>query len=205
MPAHIGLTGAIGAGKSTVARLLAEQGAVVIDADALARRALEEAETVDRVAAALGPGVGTEGRLDRAALADRVFDDPDARRRLEAIVHPRVAELREARVREALARPAPPPVLVHDVPLLFETGLDREMDLVVVVDAPRRVRRARVATAGRMDAAELSRREAAQWSPARKRAHADVVIDNGGDVSDLRARVARVWPRLLRAGRSRDP
>jgi len=205
MPAQIGLTGAIGAGKSTVARLLAEHGALVIDADALARRALEESGTVDRVAAALGAGVVTDGRLDRAALADRVFADPDARRRLEAIVHPRVGELREARVREALARPAPPPVLVHDVPLLFETGLDREMDLVVVVDAPRRVRRARVEAAGRMDAAELSRREAAQWSPARKRAHADVVIDNGDDVSDLRARVARVWPRLLRAGASRDP
>jgi dephospho-CoA kinase len=205
MPAQIGLTGSIGAGKSTVARLLAEHGALVIDADALARRVLEEAETVDRVAAALGAGAVTDGRLDRAAVADRVFDDPAARRRLEAIVHPRVAALREARVREALAAGEPPPVIVHDVPLLFETGLDRAMDLVVVVDAPRRVRRARVEAAGRMDAAELSRREAAQWSPGRKRAHADVVIDNGGDLSDLRARVARIWPRLRRAGRSREP
>jgi dephospho-CoA kinase len=204
MPAQIGLTGAIGAGKSTVARLLAEHGAAVIDADALARRALDEADTVDRVAAALGADLVTDGRLDREALADRVFGDPEARRRLERIVHPRVAELRAARVREALARPVPPPVLVHDVPLLFETGLDQEMDLVVVVDAPRPVRRARVEAAGRMDAEELTRREAAQWSPARKRAHADVVIDNGGDVSDLRARVARVWPRLLRSGRSRE-
>jgi dephospho-CoA kinase len=203
MPAHVGLTGAIGAGKTTVARLLAEQGAVVIDADALARRALEETRTVERVADAFGAGVVTDGRIDRAALAERAFGDPDARRRLEAIVHPRVAELREARVREALAASERPPVVVHDVPLLFETGLDREMDLVVVVDAPRRVRRARVEAAGRMDAAELSRREAAQWPPARKRALADVVIDNGGDVGDLRARVARVWPRLVRAGRSR--
>jgi dephospho-CoA kinase len=203
MPPEIGLTGAIGAGKSTVARLLAERGAEVIDADALARQALEEPATVRRVAAALGPEVVSDGRIDRAAVAAKVFGDAEARRRLEAIVHPRVAALRRARVRAARARRPPPPLLVHDVPLLFETGLDRAMDLVVVVDAPREVRLARARD--RMGAAEMARREAAQWSAARKRAHADVVIDNGGDLADLRARVARAWPRLRDAGGPGDP
>ena len=130
-PRVLGLTGTIGAGKSTVAGLLAELGAFVIDADALARDALERNDVRREIAEAFGPGtLDRGGRVDRAALAARVFDDADARRRLEAIVHPRVAEARSEAERRARSAAPPPAVIVHDVPLLFETGSDVPVDAV---------------------------------------------------------------------------
>jgi dephospho-CoA kinase len=202
MPAEIGLTGNIGAGKSTVARLFARRGAVVIDADALASEALAEPETVARIAAAFGEEVAPGGRVDRAALAERVFADEAARRRLEAIVHPRVAALREARAREARARRPAPPLIVHDVPLLFEAGLAEAMDAVVVVDAPLATRVARVASRSGLDPDEIRRRDAAQWPAERKRARADVVLDNAGDEAWLEEQLDRAWPALVAAGGS---
>lgn len=202
MPAEIGLTGNIGAGKSTVARLFARRGAVVIDADALAGEALAEPETVARIAAAFGAEVAPAGRVDRAALAERVFDDEAARRRLEAIVHPRVAALRHARAREARGRRPPPALIVHDVPLLFEAGLADEMDAVVVVDAPLATRAARVAARSGLDPDAVRRRDAAQWPAERKRARADVVLDNSGDEAWLEEQLDRAWPTLVAAGRS---
>ncbi len=197
MTVQIGLTGNIGAGKSTVARLLARHGAVVIDADELASAVLAQSDTIQAIRAAFGDEVVGEGRVDRAALARRVFQDGAARRRLESIVHPRVAELDAARAKDASERRPPPPMIVHDVPLLFEAGLARSMDAVVVVHAPLEDRIARVVSARDLDADEVRRRDAAQWPADRKRAQADVVIDNDGDPRRLEARVAEVWPRLL--------
>lgn len=202
MPAEIGLTGNIGAGKSTAARLFARRGAVVIDADALAGEALAEPETVARIVAAFGDEVAPGGRIDRAKLAERVFDDEAARRRLEAIVHPRVAGLRAARAREARARRPAPALIVHDVPLLFEAGLAEEMDAVVVVDAPLATRVARVATLRGLSPDEVRRRDAAQWPAEAKRARADVVLDNSGDEASLEKQLERAWPTLVAAGRS---
>jgi len=199
MTIHIGLTGNIGSGKSTVARLLAQRGAAVIDADELASEVLTQPETVRTIGEAFGPDVVDDGRVDRAALARRVFRDEAARRRLEAIVHPRVAALDAARATALSERRPPPPMIVHDVPLLFEAGLAASMDAVVVVDAPLETRIERVVSGRGLDPGEVRRRDAAQWPPERKRAQADVVIENDGDPRRLEARVAEAWPRLLAA------
>ncbi len=192
-PLEVGLTGSIGAGKSTVARALARRGAVVIDADALARAATEDPAVLERIAAELGDDLVRDGRLDRAATAARVFDDPEAREVLNAIVHPRVAEERETRVREARARRPAPPVIVHDVPLLFEVGLDEDVDLTVAVAAPLATRIARVVERSGLDADEVRRRDASQMPQHEKVARADVVIDNGGDEAALEAQLDRLW------------
>ncbi len=197
MPAEIGLTGNIGAGKSTVARWLARRGALVLDADAMASEALAEPDTIARIVEAFGTDVAPDGEIDRAALADVVFGDPGARRRLEAIVHPRVASRREAAVRAARARRPPPPVIVHDVPLLFEAGLAEEMDAVLLVDAPLEQRVSRVVERSGSDPDEVRRRDAAQGPAERKRERADLVVDNEGDLATLEARLERLWPRLL--------
>jgi dephospho-CoA kinase len=196
-PPRIGLTGSVGAGKSSVARRLAERGAWVIDADALARRATEDPEVLARIAAELGPELVVDGRLDRAATARRVFDDPAARRRLEAIVHPWVRRAMAAAEAAAMAAAKPPPLVVHDIPLLFENGLDAGMDATVVVDAPFAQRAARLAARSGLDEAAVRARDAAQLDPAEKARRATFVIDNGGDEAALDAAVAALWPRLL--------
>jgi dephospho-CoA kinase len=193
----VGLTGAVGAGKSTVARLLADRGAFVIDADALARRATDDPDVLARVASEVGAGLVVDGRLDRGATARRVFADVAARRRLEAIVHPWVraaAAAAEAAVRGAAV---PPPLIVHDVPLLFENGLDAEMDATIVVVAPFATRLRRLAARSNWDAVALRARDAAQLEPAEKARRATYVVDNRGDEAALEAAVAELWPRLL--------
>ncbi len=196
-PPRIGLTGSVGAGKSSVARRLAERGALVIDADALARRATEDPEVLARIAAEVGPDLVVDGRLDRAATARRVFDDPAARSRLEAIVHPWVRRAAAAIEAAAMAAATPPPLVVHDVPLLFENGLEAGMDATVVVAAPFAQRAARLAARSGMDEAAVRARDAAQLDPVEKARRATFVIDNGGDEEDLDAAVAELWPRLL--------
>jgi dephospho-CoA kinase len=200
MTVEIGLTGSIGAGKSTVARLLERRGAVVIDADALARRALEEPEVVGRIRARFGAEVAPGGTVERAALADRVFGDDAARRDLEAIVHPRVRAAAQRASDAARSRPHPPPLIVHDVPLLFESGRPHRYDAVLVVDAPLEARVARVVARSGWTPEQVRARDAAQMPAARKRALADVVIDNGADLQALEAQVDAAWPRLLGAG-----
>jgi dephospho-CoA kinase len=200
---RVGLTGNIGSGKSTVAALLAERGAAVIDADALARAATDDPEVLGRVAATLGPELITAGRLDRRATAERVFADADARRALEAIVHPWVRAAAAAR-EAALARTdEPPPVVVHDVPLLFENGLDADMDATIVVSAPLEVRVARVQARARaggspgLDDEAVRSRDAAQLPLEEKLARATFVIDNGGPLHALPGQVDSVWDALL--------
>jgi len=186
----VGLTGGVGSGKSTVAALLAAHGALVIDADAIAREVVAPGEpALTEIADAFGPEViRGDGELDRPALAARVFTDGEARARLNAITHPRIA----ARTAEIMAGAAPGQVVVHDVPLLVENRLAGAYDLVVVVEASREVRMQRLALRG-MPAAEAERRMASQASDAERREVADVVITNNGDLASLERQVDELW------------
>jgi dephospho-CoA kinase len=199
---RIGLTGAIGAGKSSVGALLAARGARVLDADAFARAATADPEVLARVAEQLGADLVVDGRLDRAATAARVFADAGARRALEGIVHPWVRAAAAAAEGAARAERPPPPLIVHDVPLLFENGLDAGMDATVVVVAPFTVRAARLAARSGLSEAAVRARDAAQLDPDEKARRATFVIDNGGAEEDLDAAVARLWPLLLAARRA---
>jgi dephospho-CoA kinase len=197
---RIGLTGGIGAGKSTVARLLAGHGAVVVDADVIARDVVGPGSPgLARVLAEFGPWVQAgDGGLDRGRLASIVFADEGARRRLNAIVHPLVAQ----GTAELLAATPPDAVVVHDVPLLVENGMAEHFDLVLVVEAPEAARLARLA--GRGMAPEQARsRMAAQATDAARRAVADVLICNDGSLADLAAQVDAFWrDRIAPADRS---
>lgn len=182
-----------------MARLLAARGAVVIDADALAREATAAGEVLAAVARALGPELVKGGALDRSATAAKVFADPAARATLNAIVHPWVARRRAALEAAAAARRPMPPVVVHDVPLLFEVGLDATMDVVVVVYAPFDVRAERLARRSGLGREEALARDRAQLPLEEKAARADRVIDNAGDLAALEEQVARLWGELLAA------
>jgi dephospho-CoA kinase len=186
----VGLTGGIGAGKSVVAKRLAELGAVVIDSDRLAREVVAlGTDGLAEVVAAFGPGVlGPDGALDRPALGRLVFADADARRRLEAIVHPRVRAL----TAELMESAPPGSIIVNDVPLLVETGIARGYDVVVVVLASEVTRLRRLAGRG-MSTAEARGRIAAQATDEQRRAVADVVLENDGTLGDLRDAVDRLW------------
>jgi dephospho-CoA kinase len=191
----VGLTGGIGAGKSAVAQRLAALGAVVIDADALSREVVAPGtDGLAEVVAAFGASVrAPDGSLDRAALGRIVFDDEGARRRLEAIIHPRV----RARTAELVAAAPPDAVVVNDVPLLVEAGYRDRFPLVIVVQAPLEVRIERLARTRGMSRAEAESRIAAQATDEQRRAVADVVIDNDATLDDLRARVDAVWTDVL--------
>ncbi len=193
----VGLTGGIGAGKSAVARLLAAKGAVVVDADQLAREVLEPGEAgFDEVVAEFGPAVLTpDGRLDRSALGRVVFDDPQRLAALNAIVHPKVAD-RSAGIAKAVP---PGSVVVFDIPLLVENRLEAGYDVVVVVDAPEDVRLARLSRDRGMAEAEARSRMEAQASREERLEVADFVIDNSGDLEDLVAIVEELWGDLRAA------
>lgn len=188
---RIALTGGIAAGKSTVARRLAELGAAVIDADLLSREVV--APGTDGLAAVrerFGPGViGADGALDRSALGELVFSDEGARRDLEGIIHPRV---RERAAKLAAAAPQGSPV-VQDIPLLVETGQAGDFDLVLVVQAPREQRVQRMVDDRGMTPEEATSRIGAQASDAERAAVADVLLDNSGTVEELLAQVDRAW------------
>ena len=189
----VGLTGNIASGKSTVARVWSSLGARLIDADRLARQAVARgspglAAVVDR----WGAGVLDEhGGLDRAAMRAIVFSDPAERARLEAIVHPAVAALRDEEYRRLEA--AGERVAVADIPLLFEVGLADEFDLVVLVDAPEEVRRERIVRDRGLTPEEADRMIAAQMPSAGKRARADLVIDNDGSLAELEGKARAAW------------
>jgi dephospho-CoA kinase len=187
---RIGLTGGIGSGKSTVSRLLAARGAVLVDADVIAREVVEPGTPgLAAVVDAFGPGIlAADGSLDRPALAAVVFADPDARRRLDAIVHPLV----RARATEVAAAASPDAVVVHDVPLLVETGQAAAYDLVLVVEADLETRVTRLVQRG-LTAEDARARMAAQATDDQRRAVADVVLDNSGPPEQLAAQVDRLW------------
>jgi dephospho-CoA kinase len=189
---RIGLTGGVGSGKSTVAARLAEHGAVVIDADVLAREVVEPGTPgFDAVVERFGSTVVADGRLDRAALARLVFDDERARADLNAIVHPLVGQ----RAAELMAAAPPDAIVVYDVPLLVETDLAAEFDLVVVVEAPPEARLARLQRRG-LGTDDANARMATQASDAQRRAAADVVIENDGSRVELTERVDELWTLL---------
>lgn len=189
----IGLTGSLGAGKSSVGHLYERWGAVRIDADLLAREAVEPGtEALLEIGRQFGSGVmSPDGTLDRRALRGIVFADAEARSRLESIVHPAVDRLRRDRVGRARTDGAG--VIVLEIPLLFEKGLRDEFDVVVTVDAPRAIRRDRVVSSRGISATEFLAMENAQWAPGRKRVAADLVIWNAGDEAALEREARRVW------------
>ena len=191
---NVGLTGGIAAGKSAVARQLAELGAVLIDADAIARAVVEPGTPgLAAVAAAFGPGILTaEGALDRPALGALVFKDDAAREKLNSIVHPLV-RAEAIRLREAAPEGA---VIVQDIPLLVETGQAKDFDVVIVVAAPLEERLHRMARDRGMTEADALARISAQATDAERAAVADVVIENAGTVEELRDRVNAVWESL---------
>ena len=197
---QIGLTGGIGSGKSTAAGRFAELGALVIDADALAREAVEPGtDGLAAVVAEFGEQVlDADGRLDRPALARLVFGDEAARGRLNAIVHPRV----RARAVELIAAAPPGTVVVQDVPLLVETEQAGAYDLVVVVEAPEELRVRRLAADRGMSAEEVRARMASQATDEQRRAVADVVLVNDGTPDDLRAEVDALWADRIPGSRS---
>jgi dephospho-CoA kinase len=193
------LTGGIGSGKSEVARRLAAHGAVVIDADLLAREVVAPGtEGLAEVVKEFGEDVLTsDGALDRAALARIVFADPDSRRRLEAIVHPRV-RARAAALEAAAVAADSSAVVVHDIPLLVETGQAERFDVVIVVDVPEEIQVDRLVRMRGMTRDEARSRIAAQASRQERLRAATIVIDNSGDLADLDGKVHRVWEELRR-------
>lgn len=195
------LTGGVGSGKSRVAALLGQLGAAVLSADEVARALLQPGTDAFRaVVQAFGPEVlSPDGSLDRRALARRVFADPAARRRLEAITHPAIRAELLRRLAELRAATAPPPVVAVEIPLLFETGARYPCDEIWVVYAPEEVRIQRVMARDGLTRDEVVARLRAQWPLEDKLPLADVVIDNGGPWEETERQVRRHWQRL-RAG-----
>jgi len=188
-----GLTGGIASGKSEVAAFMKSLGAVVVDADQVAHKALARAEVVTELTARWGDGVVDAARQPiRSEIAQRVFGPQGDRELewLEDLLHPLVR--REIEDRMERMRTAGTRVLVLDVPLLFERNWQHHCDWVVFVDAPLEQRRARAAERG-WDPDELERREARQWNVQRKRAAADYVVENRADLSALHAALTRLW------------
>ena len=192
----IGLAGGIGAGKSQVARILGELGAAVIDSDALAGEALDDEEVIAAIRSAWGAAVLTaDGRVDRTKLR-RVFDHRNERRRLEALIHPRVARQREALVAHYGADPRVA-AIVLDSPLLFEAGVAASCDAIVFVDCDDAVRQARVAASRGWTPQQLQAREKAQKPLDFKKRRADYVVSNNSTVDELRRQVTELFPRLI--------
>ncbi|MEU9983376.1 dephospho-CoA kinase [Streptomyces sp. NPDC050856] len=197
----VGLTGGIGAGKSEVSRLLAGYGAVLIDADRIAREVVEPGTPgLAAVVAAFGPEILTPGgTLDRPRLGSIVFSDAERLATLNSIVHPLVG----ARSAELEAAAAPDAVVVHDVPLLTENGLAPLYDVVVVVDASADTQLERLVRLRGMTESEARARMAAQATREQRRAVADLVIDNDGPLGALEPQVRAVWADLTeRAARA---
>ncbi|MCA0252664.1 MAG: dephospho-CoA kinase [Actinobacteria bacterium] len=191
---RVGLTGGIGSGKSAVADLLADHGAVIVDADLLARQAVEPGTPgLARIVEAFGPGVLTsDGRLDRATLGEIVFSDAGARARLNAIVHPEVRRLAAAADEAA----GDQEVVVHVIPLLVETGQQDRFDLMVVVDVDPQTQLERILARDRLTPDQAAARINAQATRESRLAAADVVLDNSGSLSHLTAQVDQLWRRL---------
>jgi dephospho-CoA kinase len=192
---RVGLTGGVASGKSTVAQMLRELGAVVVDADQLAREVVAPGTPgLARIVEAFGEEVlGADGALDRKAMGALVFGDAELRRRLEEIVHPAVRAL--AAEREAAA--APGRLVVHDIPLLVETGQAGSFDAVLVVDVPEETQVERMLAERGLSEEEARVRVAAQASRSTRRQAATHVLDNTGTREDLRERVAEVFFELV--------
>jgi dephospho-CoA kinase len=196
---RVALTGGVASGKSTVAEMLRQHGAVVVDSDRLAREVVQPGTPgLAAVVEAFGGDLLTdEGALDRSALGALVFADTDARRRLEALLHPRI----RARAAEVEAAAPPGALVVHDIPLLVETGQAEAFDVVLVVDVPVEVQIERMIAERGWSRQDAEARVAAQATRDQRRAAATYVLDNTGTRDDLRERVAEVVGEMQGAGR----
>ena len=199
---RVGLTGGIGAGKSEVSRRLEAQGAILIDADAIAREVVAPGTPgLAAVTEVFGTGVlRGDGRLDREGLGAIVFADPVKLESLNRIVHPLIAERMAGLERSA----GPDAIVVHDVPLLVENDLAAGYDLVVVVDAPEQVQLDRLTRQRGMRAEQAQARMAAQASRDKRLAIADLVVDNSGSLAELNRQVGDLWAELRRRARLQD-
>ena len=198
MVTRIGLTGGIGSGKSTVAKMLVECGAVLIDADAISRQLMEPGQAVlAETVRAFGEGILTPtGELDRAALASLVFADESARARLNAIVHPAVRAEATRQREVAVQKLGEGAVIVEDIPLLAETGQAADFDAVIVVEAQHEERLRRLVEVRGMSEADARARIAAQASDEQRRAIATWVIDNSGSLERTAAQVREVFTKI---------
>jgi dephospho-CoA kinase len=200
----VGLTGNIASGKSTVAQLLSERGATIIDADVLARRAVERGTLAfDAIVRRWGTSVlAPDSHLDRAALRRAVFGNPKELEALNDIVHPEVERLRIQRVEDARSRGDR--IVVCDIPLLFEKKMADRFDRIVLVDAPRPLRLERLVSDRGLRETEAMDMIAAQMPAELKRARADFVIDNGGTLTQLERRVADIWATLVQDAEQKE-
>jgi dephospho-CoA kinase len=191
---RVGLTGGIGSGKSTVADELARRGAVIIDADQLAREVVEPGTPgLAQIVARFGNRVLIDGRLDRAALAKIVFADPQVRQELESIIHPAVRR----RAAELEAAAPSRSIVVHVIPLLVETGQAANFDVVVVVDVESETQLGRLLARAELSAEEARSRIAAQANRAQRLAAANVVLNNNGSLLELQAQLDDLWSDLV--------
>lgn len=192
----LGVTGNIASGKSSVCRQLARRGALVVDADQLAREVVAPGGPVlEQLVAAFGEDIlKADGSLDRHCLGDLVFSDPSARDRLNAIIHPAIAALSVTRLQELRAAA---PLIVYEAPLLFEVGAETRVDKVLVVTIDPEVQLARLMERDRLDQQSAQQRIDAQMAQEQKIAHADYVIDNSASQEETMAQVERLWPVLL--------
>jgi dephospho-CoA kinase len=199
----VGLTGNIGSGKSTVAQLLSERGATIIDADVLARRAVElGTPAYDRIVKRWGTSiVGPDRQLDRAELRRTVFSDPRQLEELNNIVHPEVERLRIRLLEDALQRGDR--IVVCDIPLLFEKHMAHRFDRIILVDAPRPLRLERLVRDRGLRETEAMDMIAAQMPAELKRAGADFIIENDGTLNALEQRVSEVWAHLVQEAEER--
>jgi dephospho-CoA kinase len=194
---RVGLTGGIASGKSLVAAELAERGAIIIDADVLAREVVKPGTpALAAIVERFGSEVLNDGQLNRSRLAEIVFADPLARGDLERIVHPAV----RARAVELERAADAAAVVVHVIPLLVETGQQQNFDFVVTVDVDQETQVQRLIARNRFSRAEAESRIAAQATREERRAAADVVLDNTGSVAQLREQIAALWTVLTSAG-----
>jgi dephospho-CoA kinase len=188
--ARIGLTGGIGSGKTTVAAMLAERGAVIIDADQISREIVRPGSpALGEIVTVFGPGVLREdGTLNRGELARLAFSDKEQTKRLNAIMHPRISAESAARIAAAPADS----IVVYDMPLLVETKQDAAVDHVIVVDVPVEIQRERAIARG-LDPVDVDRRIEAQATREQRLAVADTVIDNSGDLDSTSRQVDDLW------------
>lgn len=195
----IGLTGNIGSGKSTVARYLAGLGAEVIDADSVARDVVATGTAgLKKIIGEFGTGVlNQKGELDRAAMAAIIFDNPEARVKLEVIIHPEVIRMISGRIFDYRAGLGSAPVLVVEVPLLIETGMHKMVDEVWVVIAGRDAQVERVMNRSGLSLFEVQKRIQAQMPQEEKCKYADKVIDNSGSIENTARQVKDLWYQLM--------
>ncbi len=195
----VGLTGSIATGKSTVSKMLADLGAVIIDADKIVREVQQPGERAWReIVDFFGEEIlQPNGELDRAKLGARVFDNPESREKLNQIVHPRVREERDLQTQEALAH-NPNRIVIWDIPLLIETGIHREVERTIVVYVDQETQYARLLKRDELSAEAARKRIAAQMPIEEKKRYADFLIDNGGTIEETFQQVQAVWAKLMR-------